>query len=389
MPYPDGTPPAQINSGFAAAAVHKPTPSAYAKGMNTKITAAILAALLFFICPLAVLSAPGTTPAKPTGKPTVSARAAILLSPQTGRVLFEKNADQRLPMASTTKIMTALVVLEKLPPERMVTVKKEACGVEGSSLYLQPGEQLTVRQLLEGLMLRSANDAAEMLALETAGSIEAFAALMNEKAAALGAVNTHFENPHGLDGKEHYTTARDLAQIAAAAMKAELFREIVGQRSVKMPAPDGGVRVVANHNKLLYLYEGACGIKTGFTKKCGRCLVGAAEREGVELISVTLSASDDWNDHKKLFDYGFSGLENKRLAEKGECLSETDIPGRESPVKLLAEKEVRLVLPRGAEVKTEIEIRRPLHPVAPGTVLGKAHFCLDGKRIASVRLVSA
>jgi len=373
-----------------AARTHKPMPFAHDKGMNTKMIAAVLAALLFFSCPLAVLSAPQTTtPARPTGKPTVSAKAALLYSPQTGRCLYEKNADQRLPMASTTKIMTALVVLEKLPPERVVTVKKEACGVEGSSLYLQPGEELTVRQLLEGLMLRSANDAAEMLALETAGSIEAFAALMNEKAAALGAVNTHFENPHGLDGKEHYTTARDLAQIAAAAMKTELFREIVGQRSVKMPSADGGVRVVTNHNKLLYLYEGACGIKTGFTKKCGRCLVGAAERDGVELITVTLAASDDWNDHKKLFDYGFSKLENRRLAEKGECLSETDIPGRETPVKLLAEEEVRLILPRGAVVRTEIDLHRPLHPVAPGEALGEAHFCLDGKRIASVRLMSS
>ena len=356
--------------------------------MNTKIITAALAALLFFTCPLGVLSAPQTTAGKPVVRPAVSAKAAVLFSPQTGRFLFEKNPDKRLPMASTTKIMTAMVVLEHLPPERVVTVRKEACGVEGSSLYLQPGEQLTVRQLLEGLMLRSANDAAEMLALETAGSIEAFAALMNDAAARLGAVDTHFENPHGLDGKEHYTTARDLAKIAAAAMKTELFCEIVGQRSVRMPSADGGVRVVTNHNKLLHLYDGACGVKTGFTNKCGRCLVGAAKRDGVELISVTLAAPDDWNDHKKLFDFGFSFLECRCLAGKGERLSETEIPGYDAPVGLVAEEEIRLVLPRGAKIRTEIDLHRPLLLTVPvGTALGTARFYLDGRQIASVRLL--
>ena len=203
--------------------------------------------------------------------------------------------------------MTALTVLrEGGDLDRSFTIPPEACGIEGTSIYLQPGETLTVRDLLYALLLSSANDAATALALCCSGSIPAFADRMNRIAEQLGLENTHFVNPHGLDHPEHYSTARDLALIAAAAFEDVNFREIVSTRRYLIPAPDGGRRILTNHNKLLSRYSDCVGVKTGFTKKSGRCLVSAAERDGVLLISVTLNDPNDWNDHTLLLDYGFS-----------------------------------------------------------------------------------
>ena len=236
-----------------------------------------------------------------------SASSAILFHPASGAVLFEKDADRRRPIASTTKIMTALTVLAGEDDlNRSFTVPLESTGVEGSSLYLQAGETLTVMELLYGLMLASANDAATALALLCSGSIPAFADEMNRIAEQLGLRNTHFVNPHGLDHPEHYSTARDLALIAAAAFEDVNFREMVSTRRYSIPAPDGGRRFLTNHNKLLSRYPDCVGVKTGFTKKSGRCLVSAAERDGVLLIFVTLNDPNDWNDHTLLLDYGFS-----------------------------------------------------------------------------------
>ena len=372
--------------------MHKSHARADNKGMKKYVKILPLTLLCLALCPISAQAGrkqTATAAQSASGSVSLSARAAALYAPQTGEFIVARNADECLPMASTTKIVTALVVLEHLPPDRVVTVPAEACGVEGSSLYLQAGEQLTVRQLLEGLMLRSANDAAEVLALETAGSIAGFAELMNQTAARLGADHTHFENPHGLDGKEHYTTARDLARLSAAAMQNDMFREIVGLRAVKMPAPEGGTRVVTNHNKLLHLYDGACGIKTGFTKKCGRCLVGAAERDGVELISVTLSAPDDWNDHKRLFDLGFSLLENRRLAQKDEAVSEVEVLGGDGlPVRLLCGEDVYRVLRRTEKVRVECDVKYPLiAPVQAGETVGEIRFYAGDEQIAAAPLL--
>ena len=246
-------------------------------------------------------SAPATTP------PVTSAASYALLDRDSGLLMAEKDAHTRRPMASTTKLMTALVALELLPWDQTVTVPREAVGIEGSSIYLFEGEQITVGTLLYGLMLSSANDAATALAICAAGSIEAFAARMNEKAATLGLTNTHFCNPHGLHHKDHYTTAFDLAQLTAAALKNETFAKIVA--TPRYSAPQMGTeasRLFLNHNRLLRGYEGAVGVKTGFTKTSGRCLVSAATREGLTLIAVTLNAPDDWHDHAALLDFGFS-----------------------------------------------------------------------------------
>ncbi len=231
----------------------------------------------------------------------VSAKAAVLIEAESGRVLFEKNPDSRLPMASTTKIMTALVALESGDLERNVTVAGEAEGVEGSSVYLHKGDRTTLIDLLYALMLQSANDAAVAIAVDVGGTQDRFVEMMNEKSRMLGLSDTHFDNPNGLDSKTHYTTANDLARLCAYAMKNELFREIVSTKVYDITLNEKLVRVV-NHNKLLWRLDGACGVKTGYTKASGRCLVSSVERNGKTYIAVTLNAPDDWSDHKKLYE---------------------------------------------------------------------------------------
>ncbi len=228
----------------------------------------------------------------------VSATAAVLLDADTGQVLYEKNGDEQMLIASTTKIMTALVVLEQAGLDDTVTVTRDHMA-EGSSMYLKPGETVRVEELLYGLLLCSGNDAA--LALTAcAGGPEPFVALMNEKAAALGMTRTSFANPNGLDAEGHYSTARDMAVLAAAAMEEPTFRRICSSRSVTI-----GQRTMENHNRLLRQVEGCIGLKTGYTKAAGRTLVSCAERGGCRLIAVTLRDSDDWADHAALYEYGF------------------------------------------------------------------------------------
>lgn len=235
----------------------------------------------------------------------VSAKSAALYDLQRESFIFTKNENIRLPMASTTKIMTAIVAIENLPLYKSVTVDDRAIGIEGSSIYLTKDETLTAESLLYALMLRSANDAAAALAYEICGSIEDFAVLMNEKAISLGLSDTNFENPHGLDSENHYTTAHDLALISAYAMQNPIFVEICSTQKKEISSSTQK-RILLNHNKLLSMYEGCIGIKTGYTKKSGRSLASAAQKDGKTLVCVTINAPDDWNDHKKLFDYGFS-----------------------------------------------------------------------------------
>ncbi len=232
---------------------------------------------------------------------SVTAKSALVLDAGTGQVLYEKSADEKSLIASTTKIMTGLLIAEHCDPEATVTIPPEAAGVEGSSLYLKAGEERTVEELLYGLMLHSGNDAAAALALHLDGSVEAFAARMNQRAHELGLTATHFANPHGLDSEENYSTARDLACLAAHALQNDLFRQVCSARSYT-----GDTHSYVNHNKLLWQYPGCIGVKTGYTKAAGRILVSAAEKDGRRLVCVTISAPDDWRDHKKLLDYGFA-----------------------------------------------------------------------------------
>lgn len=228
----------------------------------------------------------------------VSATAAVLMDADMGQVLYEKNGDRQMLIASTTKIMTALVVLEHAAPDDVITVTPDHMA-EGSSMYLRAGETVRVEELLYGLLLCSGNDAALALT-ECAGGLTPFVALMNEKAAALGMAHTSFANPNGLDADGHYSTARDMAVLAAAAVENPTFRRICSSRSVTI-----GQRTMENHNRLLRQMEGCIGLKTGYTRAAGRTLVSCTERDGCRLVAVTLQDSNDWADHAALYDYGF------------------------------------------------------------------------------------
>lgn len=318
---------------------------------------------------------------------SVSASSAVLIEAESGRVLYEKDADKRRPMASTTKIMTALVALENGGLDMAVKIQKEAVGIEGSSVYLAEGEVLTLRELLYALMLRSANDAAAAIAIAVGGSVSDFAEMMNEKAEEMGLENTHFDNPHGLDSEEHYTTARELALITAEALKNDVFREIVS--TYKKTLPLGNVpdrRLVVNHNRLLRTYDGCIGVKTGFTKKDGRCLVSAAERDGVTLIAVTLNAPNDWSDHKKMLDGGFSAVKRVKISSDGIEGYLPAVGATESMIKYAAVGETSAVLPNDAgELRVVIELPRFVFaPVKSGDIIGRAVFMNGENEVASL-----
>ncbi|MCM1043450.1 MAG: D-alanyl-D-alanine carboxypeptidase [Corallococcus sp.] len=236
-----------------------------------------------------------------------SAESAVLMEATSHRVLLSKNSDRRLPMASTTKIMTALVVSENCNMSEIVTIPREAVGVEGSSIYLREGEQLTVKELLYGLMLQSGNDSAVALALHVAGSVDKFAEKMNLKAQEIGAENSHFENPHGLSSENHFTTAYDLALITSCALENKDVAEIVATKSVTIEENTQQYgRYLKNKNKLLFNYEYATGVKTGYTKKAGRCFVGSSEKDGMKLIAVVLNCAPMFETAQKMLEYGNS-----------------------------------------------------------------------------------
>lgn len=303
----------------------------------------------------------------------LSARSALLMDLDSGEVLFEKNAHERMGMASTTKIMTALTVLRLLSVDTSVTVPAAAVGTEGSSVYLCVGERLTVEQLLYALLLSSANDAAVALAIACSGSTEAFAEQMNLYAEELGLENTRFSNPHGLYDSEHYTTAYELAVISRKALENPTLAKIFS--TVKAQIPFNGEenkRLLVNHNKMLGIYDGAIGVKTGFTKKTGRCLVSAAKRDGLTLISVTLNAPDDWRDHTAMLDYGFENYERRTLAAAYSLKYEMPtVGGSESCAVLTNSSPLVLTLPRSASSPLLIVEARQHFLFAPIAVGGE------------------
>ena len=324
--------------------------------------------------------------------PAVSAKSAILIEAESGEIIFSKNADERLPMASTTKIMTALVAIENADISKTVSVSPAAVGVEGSSVYLYADERLTLEDLLYATMLESANDAATAIAIEVGGSVEGFAALMNDKAKAMGLTDTSFENPHGLDGEDHYTTAYELALITREAMSNQKFREICTTYKKTIPLNETeGVRLLINHNKLLRSYDGAIGVKTGFTKKSGRCLVSAAERGGLEFIAVTLGAPDDWRDHSAMLDYGFSLYEARVLCDIGSFSYIMPISGGDTDhVMLENAQKITVILPKGTnEIKCVVELPKfCLAPIREGEEIGKLVYYLNGRRIAESAIIA-
>lgn len=241
-----------------------------------------------------------------------SAKAAVLIDAKSKAVLFAKNADARLPMASTTKIMTALCIIEKADPDSVITVTKEAADTEGSSIYLKTGEKITVSDLLYGLLLESGNDAAVALAVGVFGSEKSCVDYMNQRAHEMGLVCTKFENVHGLDSDNHYTTAYELSLVAAEAMNNSLFRKIAGTKTYTTKGEN--TRFFSNHNRLLASTEYAVGVKTGYTSKSGRCLVSAAKSDEREYIAVTLCDRNDWNDHKSMLTYAMDNFDIVQIA---------------------------------------------------------------------------
>ena len=341
------------------------------KQKTLRAAAALVAAVLFL-------------PPAANAAPEVSARSAILVDALSGRVLFEKDADSKSLSASTTKIMTGLLTAEEGELDRTIQIPPEAVGIEGSSLYLQTGEELTLEELLYGMMLRSGNDAAVALAIAVSGSVEAFVARMNEKAQTLGLQSTHFANPNGLDDDANYSTARDLAKIACCAMENETFRQVVSTKNYTF-----GNRSIANHNKLLWRYEGCIGMKTGYTQMAGRTLVSAAEREGQTLICVTLNDPNDWEDHANLLDYGFETYPRQVLAEGGETLRWMTVEEsllRQVPV--VARDTVAYPLKEGEEVTAEMDLPETVQaPVTQGEIAGTVTFYKGERQVGQTYLV--
>jgi len=250
---------------------------------------------------------------------------SIVVEAATGRVLKGYNYDAKLPMASTTKIVTALIVLDRVDVNKIITIPDKAVGIEGSSIYLKRGEKWKIIDLLYGMMLRSGNDAASALAISTGGSIEGFAKLMNEKAESLGLKNSNFVNPHGLHDDNHFTSAYDLAMLTREAMNYEIFRKIVSTKSYRFYKTDNTVNVFLNKNKMLNMYDGANGVKTGFTKKSGRCLVSSALRDNMQLITVVLNHGNMWGDSIDMMNNAFSAYKMYDVLKAGEMVGETKV----------------------------------------------------------------
>lgn len=323
---------------------------------------------------------------------TVSAASYILIEASTGRVLTAKNENVRRPMASTTKIMTALLALEAQDCHERFVVDSEAIRVEGTSMGLKEGDEASLYDLAGGMLAASGNDGANAAAVRLAGSIEAFADKMNEKAAALSMHNTHFVTPSGLHDEDHYSTASDMATLARAALKNKDFAALCSQKNVQLYYGNPPYKhTLSNHNRLLSSYEGCIGIKTGFTKKAGRCLVSAAKRDDVTLICVTLNAPNDWADHAALFDYGFSVVQSRAVSPD---VSDVSIPvvGGDSgavPVALLSPGKTVLSEEEWKCTTRKIECSPFLYaPVQKGDAIGVALYLLDGEEVCRIPLIA-
>lgn len=313
----------------------------------------------------------------------VSAKAAILMHADSGRVLYEKNADEHMLIASTTKIMTAIVVLEHCELDDLVEVDSRSAGIEGSSMYLKAGESYTVEDLLYGLLLVSGNDAASALALHVADSMEEFAELMNAKAAELGMTESSFKNAHGLDEEGHYSTARDMAKLAAYCMGNKDFARIAGTVSHTV-----GEQTLVNHNRLLREYDGCLGLKTGYTMAAGRTLVTCAERDGARYVCVTLNDPDDWDDHKALYDWAFANYSFAEVIPAGLSYEVPLISGAEMTAPAETEGSAYALIKNGESFDMELELPAfAFAPISEGERAGRAVACSDGQEIASVRIV--
>ena len=317
----------------------------------------------------------------------ISAAGAVLMDGDTGRVLWERDSHTPRLIASTTKLMTALVALESGHDlGETVTIEPQWAGVEGSSIYLRPGEEISLETLLYGLLLRSGNDAALAIAGHCGGTVEDFVSQMNRKARELGMKDTSFSNPNGLDAEGHCSSAYDMALLARACLENEILARIVSTKSITL-----GARSFTNHNKLLWRYEGCVGLKTGFTKAAGRTLVSAAKRDGVTLICVTLNSPSDWADHTALLDWGFAHYEARPLSKAGETVGRLPVSGGLVPVcPIETAADLTAALAPGEKVERTWELSEAVlaAPVAQGTRVGEIIYYVNSKELARVPLVT-
>ncbi len=342
--------------------------------MRKIIPAFIIAAFALAILP---------QPALADGEHKLSAHSAIVLCADTGDVLFEKNADERMLIASITKIMTAIVVIENAELDERIVIRPEWSAIEGSSMYAVPNESYSVRELLYGMMLSSGNDAAAALACTVGGSESAFAQMMNEKADELGLENTSFRNPHGLDEEGHYSTTRDMARLTAYCMENESFKSIVSANCAVVKDV-----TYYNHNRLLREYDGCIGVKTGYTIAAGRTLVSCAERGGMRLVCVTLNAPDDWNDHKYLLDKAFSEYRMVSYSADSFKLSLDVLSSVASTAEAVPQSGIKLLLHEDDELSVRLEAPRILFAGGiEGERVGKISVFINGALAAQEDLV--
>lgn len=345
----------------------------------TRWTAALLCPVLLFFCSFEGQAAAAV--------PGISSLSAIVYEPESGAVLYEKDSRTKRPMASTTKLMTALLAAEQLAPEAVITVAEAALPVEGTQIGLVPGDTVTVQDLLAVLLLASGNDAANALALAMAENISLFAEKMNSRATALGMTDSHFVTPSGLDSEGHGASARDMALLGAAVLQQPLLAQLCAAKSAPVTVSDRHL-TVQNHNKLLRLYEGCIGMKTGFTKKSGRCLVSAAERDGVTLIIATLNGGDYWNDHMALYNYAFPLVERQGLPSPNIAACPV-AGGTDATVAVSPLTPITAVLRAGETVSVEVELPRFVWaPVTAGQVLGQVRYTA-GERLLAMRELTA
>lgn len=317
---------------------------------------------------------------------SVSADSAILVCGDTGKVLYAKNEREKRPMASTTKIMTALLALEYADSDNKdITITDEMVRIEGSSMGLLPGYIISIDNIVKGMMMCSGNDAANTLAYAISGSKDDFSKLMNERANQLGMYDTHFVTPSGLDDEDHYSTAYDMAILGAYAMDNGKFADIVSQKSAKVKFVNPNeTRTYKNHNRLITLYDGCIGIKTGFTKKAGRCLVSCAQRDGAKLIAVTLRAPNDWDDHQKMYDYGFSKVKSVELDDELTRFSVDVVGALDEQITVVGSKTSATVLNEKAErIERSVELPSFVYaPITQGQIIGRIVYSVDGEIVA-------
>lgn len=321
----------------------------------------------------------------------IAGESAIVMEKETGRILYEKNIHKKLPMASTTKIVTALLAIEKIPLDKKIKINEKAQGVEGSSIYLSAKEEIKAIDLIYGLMLRSGNDSAEAIAYEISGTIEEFADLMNKRVKEIGAKNTNFENPHGLHGDKHYTTAYDLALITREALKNPTFQEIV--KTKFWTADREGYKHFANKNKILDMTLGGDGVKTGYTTKSGRCLVASATRNNMQLIAVTLNDYNWFDTTQQLLDEGFNMYNPYKLFNDNQIVTSVKCSqGEKSSIKVKVLNQITIPLKEGENEKliSIMDIPRTISsPIVKGQKIGRIITYLDGNLINSTQLVAA